>query len=105
MPKVIFVNCLKYNIYINCLKYIYKLSKVKVLSKKLYLKQEIINSSYNMHKFWCIMKTVLPNKPTQVLPNYIHEEDQKIDTPLDIADKFNNHFCRVGKALAESHTF
>ena len=26
---------------------------------------------------------------------------QKIDTPLDIADKFNNHFCRVGKILAE----
>ena len=26
---------------------------------------------------------------------------KKIDTPLDIANKFNNHFCRVGKALAE----
>ena len=47
------------------------------------------------------MKTLLPHKPTRVLPNYIHEEVQKINTPLDIADKFNNHFCRVGKALAE----
>ena len=54
-----------------------------------------------MSKFWCIMKTLLPNKPTRVLPNYIHEEGQIIDTPLDIADKFNNHFCRLGKALAE----
>ena len=54
-----------------------------------------------LSKFWCIMKTLLPNKPTRVLPNYIHEEGQKIDTPLNIADKFNNHFCRVGKVLAE----
>ena len=78
-----------------------KLSKVKALSKNLYLKQEIIDSSHDMRKFWCIMKTLLPNKPTWVLPNYKHEEGQKIDTTLDIADKFNNHFCRVGKALAE----
>ena len=81
--------------------YANKLSKVKALSKKLYLKQEIINSSHDMHKFWCIIKTLLPNKPTRVLPNYIHEEGQKINSPLDIADKFNNHFGRVGKALAE----
>ena len=47
------------------------------------------------------MKTLLSNKPTQVLSNYIHEEGQKIDTPLDIADRLNNHFCKVGKALAE----
>ena len=47
------------------------------------------------------MKTLLHNKPTRVFPNYIHEEGQIIDTPLDIADKFNNHFCRVGKVLAK----
>ena len=81
--------------------YANKLTKVKALSKKLYLKQEIVNSSHDMRKFWCIMKTLLPHKPTRVLPNYIHEEGQIIDTPLDIADKFNNHFCRVGKVLAE----
>ena len=32
---------------------------------------------------------------------YIYEEGQKIDTLLDIADKFNNHFSRVGEALME----
>ena len=78
-----------------------KLSKVKGLSKKLYLKQEIVNSSHDMRKFWCIMKTLVSNKPIRVLPNYIHDEGQIIDIPLDIADKFNNHFCRVGKVLAE----
>ena len=79
------------------------MSKVKALSKKLYLKQEIVNSSHNMRKFWCIMKTLLPHKRTRVFPKYeyIHEEGQIIDTPLDIGDKFNNHFCRVGKILAE----
>ena len=81
--------------------YANKLSKVKALSKKLYLKQEIINSSHDIRKFWCIMKTLLPHKPTRVLPNYIHEEGQKIDTPIDIADKVNNSFTRVGKVLAE----
>ena len=67
---------------INCL--------IKALLKNLYLKQEIINSSHDMRKFWCIMKTLFPNKPTLVLPDYIHEEGQIRDTPLDIADKFNN---------------
>ena len=81
--------------------YANKLSKIKALSKKLYLKQEIFNFSHDMCKFWCIMKTLLPHKPTRVLPKYIHEEGQIIDTPLDIADKFNNYFCRVGKVLAE----
>ena len=81
--------------------YANKLFKVKALSKKLYLKQKIINSSHDMRKFRCIMKTLLPHKTTRVLPNYIHEEGQIIDTPKDIADKFNNHFCRVGKVLAE----
>ena len=33
--------------------YANKLSKVKALSKKLYLKQEIVNSSHDMRKFWC----------------------------------------------------
>ena len=47
------------------------------------------------------MKTLLLHKPTRVFSNYIHEEGQIIDTPLDIADKFNNHFCRVGKVLAK----
>ena len=81
--------------------YANKLSKVKALSKKLYLKQEIVNSSHDMRKFWCIIKTLLPHKLTRVLPNYIHEEGQIIHTPLDIADKFNDHICRVGKVLAE----
>ena len=54
-----------------------------------------------MRKFWCIIKTLLLHKPTRVLPNHIHEEGQIIDTPLDIADKFNNHFCRVSKVLTE----
>ena len=68
----------KQKLYINFLKngteiekilyktYANKLSKVKALTKKLYLKQEVINYSHNMRKFWCIMKTLLPNKPTRV---------------------------------------
>ena len=47
------------------------------------------------------MKILLPNKPTRVLSNYIQKEGQKIDASLDIADKLNNHFFKVGKALAE----
>ena len=47
------------------------------------------------------MKILLHNKLTWVLPNYIHVDGHKIDTPLGIADKFNNHFCKIDKALAE----
>ena len=61
---------------------------------KLYLKQEIINSSYDIRKFCCrpIMKTLLPNKSTRAFPNSIHVNGQKIETLLDIAKKFNNYF-------------
>ena len=55
---------------INCL-------KSKPYQKKLYLKQEISKSSHDMCKFWCIMKTLVPTKPTWVFPNYIHEEGKK----------------------------
>ena len=47
-----------------------------------------------LSKFLCIMKTLLPNKPTRILPNYIHKEGRKIDTQLEIADKYNNQFCK-----------
>ena len=54
-----------------------------------------------MRKFWCNMKTLLPKKPTRVFPNYSHADDQKINTSLGIAEKFNNHFCKIVKALTE----
>ena len=47
------------------------------------------------------MKTLLPNKSTRTFPNYIHVRGQKIDTLLSIVEKFDNHFCKIGKAIAE----
>ena len=59
------------------------------------------DSSHDIRQFWCIMKTLLSNKSTRVLPNYIYVNGHKIDTPLDNAEKFNNRFCKISKALAE----
>ena len=74
---------------------------INCLKRKLYLKQEIINSSHNLRNFWCIMKASLSYKSSRSFPNYIHVDGQKIDTSLGIAENFYNHFCKIGNALAE----
>ena len=51
------------------------------------------------------MKTLLPNKLTWDFPNYIHVDGQKIDTPLGIAEKFNNRFCKIAKAEKFNNRF
>ena len=56
-------------------RFLKNLNKKKYTKSKFYLKQEIIQSSHDMRKFWYIMKALLPNKSTRAFPNYIHVDD------------------------------
>jgi len=87
-----------YKIYAN------KLTKLKLLSKKLYLKAEILKSRHDMRKFSNtprIINTLTPQKSNANLPEVVKVVKVNIAEPKKIAEKFNEHFCSVGKKLAE----
>ena len=85
----------KYKTYAN------KLTKLKTLSKKLYLESEILNSRQDIRQFWNIIKTLTPGKPHSNSPDLIENENGAIVVePNEIAENFNKHFCNKGKTLA-----
>ena len=86
---------LLYKIYVN------KLSKVKRLSKKLFLQQEIVNSRHDMRKFLGIIKTLLSRNQELSSPDFVKVEGTKVTDKKEIADCFNNHFCSIGQLLAD----
>ena len=53
-----------------------------------------------MRKFWCIIKTLTPEKPHSNAPDCIENGNGAIVTePNEIAENFNKHFCSIGKTL------
>ena len=80
--------------------YANKLTKLKTLSKKLYLESEIFNSRQDMQKFWSIIKTLTPEKHHSNAPDLIENENGAIVTePNEIAENFNKYFCSISKKL------
>ena len=77
------------------------MTKVKRLSKKLFLQQEIVNSRHDMRKFWGIMKTLLPNNQELNSPDFVNVKGTKVTDKKEITDCFSNHFCSVGQSLAD----
>ena len=81
--------------------YAKKLTKLKTLTKKLYLESEILNLRQEVRKFWSIIKTLTPEKPHSNTPDFIKNENGAIVIePNEIAENFNKHFCSRGKTLA-----
>ena len=77
------------------------MTKLKTLSKKLYLESEILNSRQDIRKFWSIIKTLTPGKPHSNSPDHIENENGAIVVePNEIAENFNKHFCNIGKTSA-----
>jgi len=83
-------------------KYANKLTKIKIFSKKLYLKNEIINPRNDMKKFWSIIKTSNPQNSNNKAPDRINLDENIVDNALDISQHFNDHFCSCGKKLSDS---
>ena len=100
--KLYVTHCLKGNeIQKNFYKtYAKELTKLKTLSKKLYLESEILNLRQEVRKFWSIIKTLTPEKPHSNAPDLIENENGAIVIePNEIAENFDKHFCSIGKTL------
>ena len=82
--------------------YANNLTKIIRLSKKLELRSQILNSRHDNKKFWSIMNTLTPQKAAKKLPNSISADGKIINNPVEIAEKFNSHFCSIGNKLSDS---
>ena len=47
------------------------------------------------------MKTLLPNNHNSSQPVSVSFDGNMLIDPKDIANCFNNHFCSIGKSLAD----
>ena len=70
---------------------------MKKLSKKLHFFKEFETISNNNHKLW---KTVT-KLSNSYAPRVIKVGDVKVDNPTDIANHFNDFFCKTGQSLAD----
>ena len=85
-----------------CKTYANKLTKIKRLSKKLELRSQILNSRHDNKKFWSIMNTLTPQTVARKSPNSIFVGGKIINNHVEIAEKFNSHFCCISKKLSDS---
>ena len=81
--------------------YANKLTKIKTLAKKLYFQSEIVKSRHDMRKFWGIIKSLIPQNTKPSYPSCTIVRKFIINTPAQIADEFNKHFCSIGKKLSD----
>ena len=83
-------------------KYANKLTKVKKLLKKLHFFKEFEIMSNNNHELWKTINNLLPSKlSNSSAPKVIKVSDVKVDNPTDIANHFNEFFCKIGQSLAD----
>ena len=51
-------------------------------------------------KTWDTLRTLLPAKPKARTPTTISVNSMSLSNPMPIAEAFNEHFARIGKALS-----
>ena len=78
-----------------------KLTKIKKISKKMYLKSEIINSRNDSRKFWSIINSFMPERIKSASTKYLNVNNCKISDSTEIAEHFNKYFCDICKTLAD----
>ena len=81
--------------------YANKLTKILKISKKMYLKSEIINSRNDLRKFWSLMNSLIPDRIKSASPKFLNVNNCKIGHSTEIAEHFNKYFCNIGKPLAD----
>ena len=81
--------------------YASKLTKIKTLANKLYFQNEIVNSRNDMRKLWGVINSLTPQNAKPSYPSTIIVGNSIIKTPGEVADKFNKHFCSIGKKLSD----
>ena len=81
--------------------YANRLTKLKIVSEKLYLESKILHLRQDMRKFWSNIRSLTPKKPQSNAPDLVENENgANITKPNEIAESFNKYFCSIGKKLA-----
>ena len=58
--------------------------------------------SNNNHKLWKTINNLLPSKlSNSSAPKIIKVGDVEVDNPTDIANHFNEFFCKIGQSLVD----
>ena len=58
--------------------------------------------SNNNHKLWKTINNLLPSKLSNLsAPKVIKVSDVKVDNSTDIANHFNEFFCKIGQSLVD----
>ena len=70
--------------------------------QKLHFFKEFETMSNNNHKLWKTINNLLPSKLSNSSgPKVIKVGNVKVDNPTDIANHFNEFFCKIGQSLAD----
>lgn len=89
-------NRVQFKNYSNCLKSCIRTAECN------YYSEMLSNSAHSTFETWRSLKIILNNKNTNL---YSHRKfmlnDQKIETPKEIADNFNKYFVTIGPDLAK----
>ena len=84
-------------------KYSNKLTKLKTLSRRLYYEGKFQSSLGNSKNTWnCIKSVINKSNLNKNSPKCLLVNDKITNTPIEIADAFNNFFASVGLNLASS---
>ena len=74
---------------------------MKKLSKKLHFFKKFETMSNNNHKLWKTINDLLSSKLSNSSASKVIKVGVlKVDNPTDIANHFNEFFCKIGQSLA-----
>ena len=81
-----------------------KLTKLKLLSKKSYYRDEFAANKNDKSKLWQTVYSLLHSKVNMASACEKLEIDSNIiDDPQVIVEEFNKHFCTVGQSIADTN--
>ena len=70
------------------------LNKNLSMTKRQYYNELLDENKFNMKKFWSIIKEIINKKNAKPHPSYFNYEDRKITNSTEIANNFNEFFCK-----------
>ena len=84
------------------MKYSNILTRLKDLAKRYYYHHKLNKYKDSLTKTWKILRSLLPSKKNNLIPDSITVNNLSISDLNQIAEEFNNHFANVDKSLANS---
>ena len=87
-------------------KYANKLTRVKILAKKLHYFESIKDKKNNPKELWKVINSAIPSKCSSFLPiTKMKVGNTEVDERDEITEHFNNYFVEIGHLIAKSVSF